>query len=201
MYLNPPSMSFDVWRGIDTTIEKTMQMMGATDITLGAISNPDNTSAFIANYEAAKVPLENVQDRVYDYIEQMGEIMMDFIQNYYTNGRKIPVVLDGQTEYLEIDQKKLKEATLRMTIDVGESTMWSEVKTSQTLDKLLEMGMIDQVQYLERQPEGEIPERDGLLNDLRKRIEEEKAMMLAQQQAQLAQTESQIQPPQIPPQI
>ncbi len=52
-YLSPPGAAHDAWQGLHATLETTMRMMGANDVTLGNLKNPDNTSAFIATRDAA----------------------------------------------------------------------------------------------------------------------------------------------------
>ena len=164
-YITPPNMSYDAWRGLDTTISQTMRMMGANDVTLGNISNPDNTSAFIATRDAAMVPLQSQQERFYSFIEDIGMIWLDFIQNFYKSGRKIPVVKDGKRTFVPIIDEEINRYTMRLKVDVGPSSMWSEIQAIQTLDNLLARGQISFKQYLERVPSGHIPKKEELLAD------------------------------------
>ena len=164
-YITPPNMSYDAWRGLDTTISQTMRMMGANDVTLGNISNPDNTSAFIATRDAAMVPLQSQQERFYSFIEDIGMIWLDFIQNFYKSGRKIPVVKDGKRTFVPIIDEEINRYTMRLKVDVGPSSMWSEIQAIQTLDNLLSRGQISFKQYLERVPSGHIPKKEELLAD------------------------------------
>ena len=158
-------MSYDAWRGLDTTISQTMRMMGANDVTLGNISNPDNTSAFIATRDAAMVPLQSQQERFYSFIEDIGLIWLDFIQNFYKSGRKIPVEKDGRRTFVPIIDEEINKYTMRLKVDVGPSSMWSEIQAIQTLDNLLARGQISFKQYLERVPSGHIPKKEELLAD------------------------------------
>ncbi len=164
-YIAPPNMSYDAWKGLDTTINQTMRMMGANDVTLGNISNPDNTSAFIATRDAAMVPLQSQQERFYSFIEDIGMIWLDFIQNFYKSGRKIPVVKDGKRTFVPIIDEEINKYTMRLKVDVGPSSMWSEIQAIQTLDNLLARGQITFKQYLERIPSGHIPKKEELLSD------------------------------------
>ncbi len=165
-YIAPPNMSYDAWRGLDTTISQTMRMMGANDVTLGNISNPDNTSAFIATRDAAMVPLQSQQERFYSFIEDIGMIWLDFIQNFYKSGRKIPVVKDGKRTFVPIIDEEINKYTMRLKVDVGPSSMWSEIQAIQTLDNLLARGQISFKQYLERVPSGHIPKKEELISDM-----------------------------------
>lgn len=165
-YLGLPGAGYDAWQGLNATLETTMRMMGANDVTLGNIKNPDNTSAFIATRDAALVPLQLQQERFYGFIEDVGLIWLDFIQHYYTAGRMIPVESDGQRVFVPIPDDALTPYTMRLKLDVGPSSMWSEVQTLQTLDNLLKGGMLTLKQYLERIPDGHIPRKAELLAEV-----------------------------------
>ena len=54
---------------------------------------------------------------------------------------------------------------------MGAGTVYSERECTSTLITLYEKGIIDRVQLLKRLPDGTIPDRDGLISD----IKEEKA--------------------------
>ena len=165
-YLTPPGASYDAWRGLDATLDKTMRMMGANDVTLGSIKNPDNTSAFIAARDAAMVPLQSHQERFYAFIEDTGLIWLDFIRSFYKGGRMIPVVKDGQRVFVTLPEDALDEYAMRLKVEVGPSTMWSEIQVLQTLDNLLKGGKITLKQYLERLPDGHIPMKQELLEEV-----------------------------------
>lgn len=165
-YLSPPVTSYDAWRGLDVTLQTTMKMMGANDVTLGNIRNPDNTSAFIATRDAAMVPLQSQQERFYSFIEDVGLIWLDFIKGFYRAGRMIPVMDSGQRVFVPIPEGELDRFTMNLRVDVGPSSMWSEIQVLQTLDNLLRGGKISFKQYLERMPDGHIPMKDELLADV-----------------------------------
>ncbi len=170
-YLAPPVSSYDAWRGLDVTLQTTMKMMGANDVTLGNIRNPDNASAFIATRDAAMVPLQSQQERFYSFVEDVGHIWLDFIKGFYKAGRMIPVMDGGQRVFVPIPEGELDTFTMNLRIDVGPSSMWSEIQVLQTLDNLLRGGKINFKQYLERMPDGHIPMKDGLIADMEREQE------------------------------
>ncbi len=171
-YLAPPGMSYDAWQGLNATLETTMRMMGANEVTLGNIKNPDNTSAFIATRDAALVPLQSQQERFYAFIEDIGLIWLDFIKQYYRAGRMIPVEQDGTRVFVPLPDNVLQEYTMRLKVDVGPSSMWSEVQVIKTLDNLLKGGKITLKQYLERMPDGYIPLKEELIREAEQREEQ-----------------------------
>ncbi len=181
MYLTPPAISYDVFQNFNTTIDRSMEMMGANPVTLGNIKNPDNTSAFIAVHTAASVPLQLYQERFHEFLEDAGLIWLDFIKNFYKAGRLIPVQTEEGTEYVPLPDDVLDKATLRLKLDIGESTMWSEIQTLQTMDNWLQAGLVPFELYLKHLPKGHIPQVEMLLAE----YQEWKAQqeMMAQQQA------------------
>jgi len=170
-YLSLPASSYDAWKGFETTLETTMKMMGANEVTLGNIANPDNTSAFIAARDAAMVPLKAQQERFYSFVEDVGLIWLDFIKNFYGKGRMMPVTHAGERIYVPVPAEALDRLTMNLKIEVGPSSMWSEAQVMQTLDRLLKDGFISFRQYLQRMPEGQIPLKEELLRETEKRPE------------------------------
>jgi hypothetical protein len=75
----------------------------------------------------------------------------------------------------------LKDVPMQLRLDVGASSYWSEIASTQTLDNLLMQDKIDILDYLERIPDGYISKRQELIDKY----------SAAQQQAQMAQ----MQPP------
>ena len=74
----------------------------------------------------------------------------------------------------EFDFAVFKNMPMQMKLDVGASSYYSEIASIQTLDNLLMQNKITVVQYLERIPDGYIPDRRGLLNELKR---QQSAMM------------------------
>lgn len=164
-YLEPPSMSGELYRLIETTIAQTKELMGANDVSLGNVGTPSNTSAFIAVSEASALPLEGVRMRFYRMVEDMGRIILDFITSYYAEGRLVPFGEDGTTSAVTVNFEELKDSILNLRVDVGPSGQFSEAMAVSTLDKLLNAERISLVQYLERMPEGYIPARQQLIEE------------------------------------
>ena len=181
MYLTPPAISYDVFQNFNATIERSMEFIGANPVTLGNIKNPDNTSAFIAVHTAASVPLQLYQERYYEFLEDVGLIWLDFIKAYYKAGRMIPIETEEGTEYVPLPEDVLDTATLRLKLDIGESTMWSEIQTLQTMDNWLAGGHIPFDLYLKHLPKGHIPQIDMLITE----FEEWKAQQQAMAQEQM----------------
>lgn len=179
-YMQPPQIPFDVWKGFETTLQQTMELIGANDAALGNIANPDNKSAFIAIREAAIVPLQAQQERFRQMMKEVGLIWLDFWIHHYGENRMIQVELDGIPADIPFEVEKYKNLVYDTVVEVGESQMWSELNVVQTMDNLLAQGQIRKSQYYKRMPQGYIPDKQELIDAALK----EEAM---QDQAQMMQ--------------
>ena len=141
--------------------------------------NPDNTSAIIALRDAAKMPMQLTSANLYMMFEDIARIVSDFILGFYGK-RKLRIEEKGESYIVPFDAERYRDYILSVRVDVGESTLWSETATIRTLDNLLINGQITARQYLERIPDGYVPMKQELINEIRS--QEQAAMQQAQQQ-------------------
>lgn len=196
-YLEPANMSDYIIKTIDLAFQYTKECLGVSDAALGQI-DPKNTSAIIAVQKSTAVPLENIKDNLYDLIEQLTLNLLDMMGAKYG---KRPVVItqdDGTRMIQDWDFNQLKGMDLKTSVDVGESTYYSEIAMEQTLDNLLEGQYIDFIQYLERIPKERIPNKAELISELKKA--KEQVINNDAQYEQMAQWLEQ-QPPEVQQQI
>ena len=190
-------MSNQIFALIDKAMAYTKECLGATDAQMGNVK-PDNTSALMVLQTNAEVPLENIRSGVYEWAEDIGAILLDFMGTYYG---KRPVVMDMEFEepvmtggipaidpmtgqmmtqkfvrkvVKEFDFNQFKHLWLNLRVDVGATTYFSEIAMTQTLDNLRHDGTLDVIQYLERIPEKLIPKKQELIDELKGRIAEGK---------------------------
>ena len=147
---------------IGDVIQHTKNSMGATDSSLGDAA-PTNTSAIIALQEANAISLDPVRASLYACLEELAAIWIDFMCAYYADGRMV-LRRDGTAGAL--DCRVLREELIGARVDVGASTRYSKASALTELSKLLSEGHITLRQYLERLPDGIIPGRDTLINEL-----------------------------------
>ncbi len=183
--LAPADMSSQIIAAIDKALEYTKECLGATDAQLGSV-RPENTSAIMVLQSAAQVPLENIRSGLYEWVEDIGAILLDMMGTYYgrrTIFREREVSLpDGgldeasglmrvRKERLRVaedyDFSRFKSLWLNCRADVGASGYYSEIAAVQTLDNLRREGVIDIAQYLERMPDRLIPRKAELIAQLR----------------------------------
>lgn len=192
--IDPASISPQISQFIQLAVEETEQSLGATSVALGD-TRPDNTSAIIALQRAASTPSEITKQNLYKSIEELYRIYIEFMGEYYgkryvdmTTPEEVRQVYDfiGQETPAEIpmqfDFSQLKDMPMHIKLDIGASSYYSEIASIQTLDNLLKMGKIDTVQYLERIPDGYIPGRRELINELKEQQRNAMAMQAQMQQ-------------------
>ena len=208
--LQPADMSNQIMLAIDKAVAMTKDCLGATDAQLGNV-NPDNTSALMVLQSAAEIPLENIRANMHEWMEDIGEILLDMMGTYYGERPILkerefeePVVAsEGSTPQIDpfsgtlktdkvirrvvenFDFSQFKHLSLNVRVNVGATTYFSEIAMVQTLDNLRRDGVIDMIQYLERVPDRLIPQRDKLMEDLKAKAKQEEQELAAQQQMQM----------------
>jgi hypothetical protein len=164
--ISPGQMQSGMLEVLSMAISHTKEFLGANDAALGDVA-PNNTSAILALQNASAVPLENVKRNLYQFVEDIGLIWLDFMFSYYDDKRLVDVGENGKGSYETFSFSKYKNALFNCKVDVGASSYWSEISSLNTLDALLKLNRISTVQYLERLPEGLIPDKDGLIEEIR----------------------------------
>ncbi|MCD7034315.1 hypothetical protein LRR81_08715 [Metabacillus sp. GX 13764] len=196
-YLEPGNMSAQIVNVIDMAMANTKETLGISDASLGNI-DPKNTSATIAVQKSSAIPLENPRSNLYEWIEDIGKILLDMMGTYY-GFRPLVMEKNGQKMLKDYDFSQMKNVWLNVRADVGEASYWSEIAAVQTLDNLLANGHIDIINYLERVPDEYIPQKAELIAQLEQNMQmqaqqqQEQSMMEQQQQAQAQQDQQQQQ--------
>lgn len=172
-------MSSQVLQMIDNVINYTRDTMGASDAALGNVK-PDNTSAIIATQKASAMPLELQRMSFYQFVEDYVRIFLEMMRcDYGTRNVVINDQMDNRVP-ATLDFSALEQLHLKLDIDIGASTYWSELMQVQTTDNLFANGIIsDPVTYLESIPNGYIKNKQAILAKLKEQQE------LAAQQAAL----------------
>jgi hypothetical protein len=168
-YLEPGNMSNQIIQTIELAMQYTKETLGVSDAALGSI-DPKNTSAIIAVQKSSAIPLENPKANLYEWIEDIGKILLDMIGTYYGQ-RPIVMDIEGMKQEVLYDFSTFKNTWLNVRADVGEASYWSEIASLSTLDRLLEMEKIDFVDYLERVGEEYIPQKEELITKIKQQME------------------------------
>lgn len=194
--LQPADMSNQIIMAIDKAVGYTKDCLGATDAQLGNVK-PDNTSALMVLQSSAEVPLENTRAGLYEWLEDVGGILLDMIGTYYgkrplahdrtleepqLDAAGMPII-DQTTGLLQTnkvtrrvlepyDFAQFKNLWFNVRVNAGATTYYSEIAMVQTLDNLRRDGTLEIVDYLERIPDKLIPRKAELIAGIKKRIAE-----------------------------
>lgn len=182
-YLEPANMSNYIIKVIDLAFQYTKECLGVSDASLGQI-DPKNTSAIIAVQKSTAVPLSNIKDNLYDLIEQEVLILIDMMSVKYGNRPILITNEDGSRSLEMFDFNTLKEMDLKTSVDVGETSYYSEISSIQTLDNLLSNERISFIDYLERVPNELIPKKAELLSKLKEQMQSQDINKKYEQMAQ-----------------
>lgn len=192
--LQPADMSNQIIQAIDKAVTYTKDCLGATDAQMGNVK-PDNTSALMVLQSSAEVPLENTRAGMYEWLEDIGAILLDMMGTYY--GQR-PMVRDRDFDEIVTDQStgapmlnpmtgtmltnkvtrrvvveydftKFKHLWFNVRVNAGATTYYSEIAMVQTLDNLRRDGTLEIIDYLERIPDKLIPRKAELVRELRQR--------------------------------
>jgi len=177
--LDPARISPQIYQFIQLAVEQTNANLGATHVALGD-ARPDNTSAIIALQRAAATPSELTKLALRQAVEELALVYLEFMAACY-GVREVDAETPedvaaafrfaGQTPpdtvRVPFDFATLRDLPMQMRLDVGASSYYSEIAAIQTMDNLLRMGKITTAQYLARIPDGYIPDRQGLLDEVR----------------------------------
>lgn len=207
--LQPADMSNQIMACIDKAVSYTKDCLGATDAQLGNV-RPDNTSALMVLQSAAEIPLENTRANLYEWMEDVGAILLDMMGTYYgerpilrDRDMEEPVGKPGEPPQIDpftgtmstqkvtrrvvetFDFSQLNHLWLNVRVNVGATTYFSEIAMVQTLDNLRRDGVMDMIQYLERVPDRLIPQRDKLIDELKAKAQQQERDLAAQQNMQM----------------
>lgn len=178
-------VSPQVMQIIETAISTTRDIMGASDAALGNVK-PDNTSAIIATQQAAAVPLELQRRSFMQFIEDYIRILVDIMRVDYgkrmvsTDDPDLIMALAGQEMPFfstVLDFSQLGDLNYMLKVDVGATTYWSEIMQMQTLDALINKGIVtDAVTYLEALPDHVIRNKSKLIESIKRQQQMQQMM-------------------------
>ena len=163
-------MSAQAMELVEKTISYTKECLGASDVALGNIAM-DNTSAIIALQNAASAPLALQKLSFYQFWEDCVLIMLDMIRAYY-GVREVNFDAGGENASVFVDFSAVDTEGMKLSVDVGASSYWSELMQIETADSLYRNGVItDAVTYLESIPDKYIRGKKKIIA----KLEEQKA--------------------------
>lgn len=163
-YITPPDVCSDFGNGINTLIKNTLEQSGAGGAALGDIGS-DNASVLQLVNDAAALQLSMKQRRFYGFIGQITRIWADFWVTQY-GIRRIKTQTEEGSRYTAVDFAKYKNLYLTASVEASDKVKYSAGDLMEVLDKLLEKGIINKRQYVERLPRGIVPDTEGVLSGI-----------------------------------
>lgn len=177
-YLQGASVNPSVVNVMDSLLSLTRDCMGASDATMGDV-RPDNYSAIVALQNADNYPIEMHRQEFYAFVEAQVRIIIDMMRAYY-GVRQITVEQvdeDGQPvfEIQDFDFGTLKDANVKIRVDIGASTYWSETMQVETLNNIFTSGIMQDPEafelFLTVMPDKYVPHKQKLIDYAKKQQE------------------------------
>ena len=157
----------------DNLINHTKALNGAHDSDTGA-AKADNATAIMLLQKQSATALGKLKKKFYQYIEDIANIWLEFFCNYYIIDREYTFINNFGVEETKIFNAGTTDIdALNVKIDVGVSSQWSEEFTLNSLDKFLQMGLIDFKTYLKYIPANVVPFKESLLKEMQAREEQQ----------------------------
>ena len=153
------------------------------DVALGDV-RPENTSAIVAAAEQTAAPLIFQKLANHQLWEDMVHIFLDIIKEMYgkreiyteiedENGKKIKI--KGEFDFSAVDYDSFD-----INVNIGAATYWSQLMQVQTMDAFFKNGVIDDALiYLEHIPDGYVAEKEEIMEELKRKREQEGALSTA----------------------
>jgi hypothetical protein len=166
-YLEPAQMSPQIVQAIQIAYDMLKDVLGVNEAVLGEI-NPEQASgkAILATVRQGVIPLDNPKANMYEWIEDIGIILLDMMGTYYGT-RPIVMEKDGTRGVQQFDFSALKNIWLNVRVDVGTTNIWDDQARKRTAENLLMQGKIDILQFLERLDDRDIKDRQKLIDEIR----------------------------------
>ena len=195
-YVQPTAMTIDVDKSVEEGITRTQDLAGVNQNIKGE-ARPENAAALLTQIKQANIPNETYKRRLYDYLEQVALIWEDFYKTKYNITRKMK---DEDGEVVEFTGTDYADMNFTTRIDVGASTQWSEVTSTQFLMDFWDRGIIKNPNDIfKRIPSDLIKDLDGLIqeNDDQQLLDQFIMMFMESQPPKIQQEMANLDPEQL----
>jgi len=157
--MTPAQMSNQGFQVLDNMITNTRIFNGISESVTGESMGANmSAAAIIALQGQAKAPLDGNRKKVIRYHKQVARIKEMFFKTKFDLPRVIGTKNeDGTQGSTEFTGTKYKDIPLKLKIDVGISSSYSESLAVATLDKFLDKGYITPLQYADLAPKNVMP--------------------------------------------
>ena len=164
-FVSPPDYSGNFQSIIGPLVENTLAQSGANPAALGDV-DPDNTSAILTLRNAAMLPLKMLQNRYYEFMEEVADIWAEFWITQY-GSRRLKIEDENGVWYMPFDGDRYRDLIICANASVTAPDNFDTDARVKILDRLLERGDITLEQYLRRLPSGMLKDADELIRSVR----------------------------------
>ena len=162
-YIQPANQTNAISNVIEMMMQKTKDFSGANEAVTGE-ANTNNASAIMLLQKSSSLPTEDIRRRYYQFIEDIGAILVDFYKSYYTNERIMQYKKsDGSYGEVKFSSGLIKDVEFTIRSDIGASSVFSDSNAVSTLDKITQLGWIDKVTYIKLIPKALAPFKKSFL--------------------------------------
>ncbi len=164
-YVSPPDYSGNLQSFIAPLVENTLAQSGANPAALGDV-DPDNTSAILTLRNAAMLPLKMLQNRYYEFMEEVADIWAEFWIMQYGR-RRLKIEDENGVWYMPFEGDRYRDLIICAEARITAPDSYDTEAKIKILDRLLERGDITLQQYLHRLPSGILKDADELIRSVR----------------------------------
>lgn len=194
---------------IDTIMQLTRSVTGSTEVMTGEMLGANMSGAAIAQLQSqAQQPIEELRDSFWLVKEKQGKVLAQFYKLFYRNAEysyeedvhyeanlptdmptPVPDVRKKQLMHAKFTGADYAEAEFDVTCEAMSGTKFSTAGDINVLDVLFARGAISLLTYIKAYPDDALSNKSRLLE----LVEAEKADREMQLQAQLEETQAQLQ--------
>ena len=164
-YVTPPDFSSDFSGNIKDLISNTLTQSGANEVALGD-SKADNATALITLMDAATLPLQLLRKKYHKLISEIALIWADFWFTQYGK-RSLCIEDENGVWYLPFDANRYRDVSVSAKVSASQSARANEAEALNTLTMLYEKGIISKKQYVKRLPDNLVPDKEGIIFELK----------------------------------
>jgi len=162
-YIQPAQQTNAVQNTVEFIMQKTKDVSGANEAVTGE-ANTNNASAIMLLQKSSGLPTEDIRRRYYQYIEDIGNILVDFYKGYYTDDRLMQYKKsDGSYGEIKFNADIIRDVEFTIRSDIGASSVFADSNAISTLDKMVQLGFLGKVEYLKLLPKSAAPFKEELL--------------------------------------
>jgi len=162
-YIQPAQQTNAVTNTLELIMQKTKDVSGSNEAVTGE-ANTNNASAIMLLQKSSGLPTEDIRRRYYQYIEDIGTILVDFYKGYYTDDRLMQYKKsDGSYGEVEFNADIIRDVEFTIRSDIGASSVFADSNAIATLDKMVQLQFLGKVEYLKLLPKSAAPFKEELL--------------------------------------